>query len=153
MFTEKIQIRRVCSKFVPRFLTDDQREKGVEISQELLANVNGNKKIPQELVKGDETWFMVMMVKPRCNRRSGWGKGLLDQKNTNESVKDKGDNGSGFSIRKALSIMRIVPGAQMVHEQMYQEILVRLRDSERRKRPAIWKGQTWILYHENEPTH
>jgi len=24
--------------------------------------------------------FMGMMLKPRCNRRSGWGKGLLDQK-------------------------------------------------------------------------
>ena len=44
MFTEKIQMLRVCSKFVLRFLTDDRKEKGVEIRQELLANANGNKK-------------------------------------------------------------------------------------------------------------
>ena len=44
IFTEKFQMRRVCSKPVPRFLTDDQKEKGVEIGQELLANANGNKK-------------------------------------------------------------------------------------------------------------
>jgi len=42
IFTEKNQIRRVCSKFVPRFLTDGQKGKGVEISQDLLANANGN---------------------------------------------------------------------------------------------------------------
>ena len=24
--------------------------------------------------------FMGMMLKPRCSRRGGWGKGLLDQK-------------------------------------------------------------------------
>ena len=25
--------------------------------------------------------FVGMMLKPRCSRRSGWGKGLLDEKN------------------------------------------------------------------------
>jgi hypothetical protein len=43
IFTEKFQMRRVCSKTIPRFLTDDQKGKGVEISQELLANANANK--------------------------------------------------------------------------------------------------------------
>jgi hypothetical protein len=36
---------------------------------------------------------MGMMLKPRCNRRSGWGKGFLDQKKkkkrTDESVEIK----------------------------------------------------------------
>ena len=34
-------------------------------------------------------WFMGMTLKQRCNHRSGWGKGLLDQNSTNESVKDQ----------------------------------------------------------------
>ena len=42
IFTEKLQMRRVCAKFVPRLLSDDQKENRVEISQELLANANGN---------------------------------------------------------------------------------------------------------------
>ena len=42
IFTENLQMRRVSAKFVPRLLTDDQKEKRVEISQELLANANGN---------------------------------------------------------------------------------------------------------------
>ena len=32
------QMRRVSAKFVPRLLTDDQKENRFEISQELLAN-------------------------------------------------------------------------------------------------------------------
>jgi hypothetical protein len=36
---------------------------------------------------------MEMMIKPRSNRRSGLGKGLLDHKITDESVKDQGDIG------------------------------------------------------------
>ena len=98
---------------------------------------------------------MVMMLKPRCNRRSGWGKGLLDRKrkNTYESFKNQGDDGGDFLIEKALSFMRFVQGGQMVHEQLYPEILARLRDAVRRKRPEIWESQTWMLHHDNAPTH
>jgi hypothetical protein len=35
IFTEKLQMRRVSSKFVPRFLTDHQKENRVVISQEM----------------------------------------------------------------------------------------------------------------------
>jgi len=42
IFTEKLQMRRVSAKFVPRFLTDNQKENRIEMSHELLANANGN---------------------------------------------------------------------------------------------------------------
>jgi len=38
-------------------LTDDQKEYRVEISQELLANVNGNKNFLIYIITGDETWI------------------------------------------------------------------------------------------------
>ena len=37
IFTEKLQMRRVSAKFVPRLLTDDQKENHDEISQEMLS--------------------------------------------------------------------------------------------------------------------
>jgi len=49
-------MRRVSAKFVPRLLTDDQKENRVEISQELLANATGNENFLQKMVTGDETW-------------------------------------------------------------------------------------------------
>jgi histone-lysine N-methyltransferase SETMAR len=41
VFTEKLQMRRASAKYVPRLLTDDQKESRVEISQESLVNANG----------------------------------------------------------------------------------------------------------------
>jgi len=64
---------------VPRLLADNQKENRVEISQELLANANGNENIlksQQETRHG----FMGTMLEPRSNHRSGWGIGLLNQK-------------------------------------------------------------------------
>jgi len=42
IFTEKLQMCCVSAKFMPRLLTDDQKENHVEISRELLANANSN---------------------------------------------------------------------------------------------------------------
>jgi len=55
-FTEKLQMRRVSAKFLPRLLTDDQKENRVEISQELLANANGNGNFLKNIITGDVTW-------------------------------------------------------------------------------------------------
>jgi len=49
-------MRCVSAKFVPRLLTDDQKENHVEISQELFANANGNGNFPKNIITGDETW-------------------------------------------------------------------------------------------------
>ena len=42
VFTEKLPMHCVSAKFVPHLLTYDQKEKHVEISQEMLASANGN---------------------------------------------------------------------------------------------------------------
>jgi len=78
-FTEKLQMRRVSAKFVLHLLTDDQKENHAGISQELLADANGNENFLKNIVTGDETWVYGYDV-ARYSRRSGWGEGLLDQK-------------------------------------------------------------------------
>ena len=47
----------------------------------------------------------------------------------------------------------LVPRAQMVNKQLYQEVLARLRDAVCRKRPELWESQTWMLHHDNALAH
>jgi len=56
IFTEKHQMRRFSAKFVPRLLTDDQKQNRLETSQKLLANANGNENFLKNIITGDETW-------------------------------------------------------------------------------------------------
>jgi len=42
IFTEKLQMGHISAKFMLHFLNDDQKENHVEISNEMLANANGN---------------------------------------------------------------------------------------------------------------
>jgi len=36
---------------------------------------------------------------------------------------------------------------------LYQEVVARLMDALRRKRPELWENQTWMLHHDNSSAH
>jgi len=75
IFTEKPQMRRNSAKFIPRLLTDDQKENSVEISQELLTNANGNENFLKNIVTGDETWAYGYDVETKMQLSQWMGKG------------------------------------------------------------------------------
>jgi hypothetical protein len=45
-----------------------------------------------------------------------------------------------------------VPSGQTVNQQYYLEVLTKLRESVRRKRPELWRN-SWILHQDNAPAH
>ena len=80
IFTEKLQMRRVSAKFVPRLLTDDQKENRVEISQELLAIANGNENFLKNFITRDEALVYGCDVETKMQSPQWMGKGLPGQK-------------------------------------------------------------------------
>jgi hypothetical protein len=55
ILTEKLEMHRVAAKFVPRLLTEDQRECHVVICQELLDRANEDKNFMNCIITGSET--------------------------------------------------------------------------------------------------
>ena len=45
------------------------------------------------------------------------------------------------------------PEGQTVTKEYYQDVLRRLRDAVRRKRPDMWTAKNWQLHHDNAPAH
>ena len=45
------------------------------------------------------------------------------------------------------------PDGQTINKEFYVEILRRLRESVRRKRPEKWQDGDWMLHHDNAPAH
>jgi len=68
-------MHRVSAKFVPHLLTDDQKENRVEISQELLANANGNENF-LKIITGDETWFYGYYAETKMQSSQWMGTGF-----------------------------------------------------------------------------
>jgi len=83
---------------------------------------------------------MGTMLKPRCNSRSGWGNGLLYQKKARMSRSKIKVMLVVFFDWKGIDHHEFVSRGQMVNKQLYQEVLARLRDVVRRKRPELWEN-------------
>jgi len=45
------------------------------------------------------------------------------------------------------------PDGQTINKEFYLEILRRLRESVRRKKPEKWQDGNWVLHHDNAPAH
>jgi len=68
-------MRRVSAKFVPRLLTDDQKENRFKISKELLASANGNENFLKKIITGDETWVYGYDVETKMQSSQWMGEG------------------------------------------------------------------------------
>ncbi|GFU67918.1 histone-lysine n-methyltransferase setmar-like protein [Trichonephila clavipes] len=42
---------------------------------------------------------------------------------------------------------------QTINKEYYVEVLKRLRNAIRRKRPQLWESGDWLLHHDNAPAH
>jgi histone-lysine N-methyltransferase SETMAR len=46
-----------------------------------------------------------------------------------------------------------VPTGQTVNDGFYRDVLRRLRENVRRRRPELWREHNWLLHHYNPPSH
>ena len=58
-----------------------------------------------------------------------------------------------FFDQKGIVHKEFVPPGLTVNAAFYVEVLKRLRENVRRKRPDQWRNNTWLLHHDNLPAH
>jgi len=66
-------MKRVCAKFVPRFLTDDQIEQRLIIARDLFERSCEELQFLENVVTGDESW--VYGYDPETKQQSSQWKG------------------------------------------------------------------------------
>jgi len=73
ILTEDLQMKHVCAKFVPRLLTDDQREQRQTIARDLFGRSCEDVQFLKNIVTGDESW--VYGYDPETKQQSSQWKG------------------------------------------------------------------------------
>ena len=65
---EELKMQRICTKFVPRVLREDQKEKRCHDSREMVKLINSDSAVLDALVTCDESW--IYCYDPETKRQS-----------------------------------------------------------------------------------
>ena len=143
-------MRKVCAKMVLKELTEEQKQRRVTIYQDLLERQDD---ILGHVITGDETW--VYQDDPETKRQ-------IAQWETANSPRPKKFRQSKSRVKTMLLTFfdirgivhyEFVPTGQTVNQVYYLEVLERLHEKVRRKRPELFANNSWILHHDNAPAH
>jgi len=153
ILADELNMRRIAAKFVPRLLNSDQRDHRVQVCTELQEAVRHDPNFLSRVITGDESW--VYDYDPETKQQS-------TQWKTPSSPRPKKARQVRSNIKSMLIIFldirgivhkEFVPPGQTVNGKFYCEVLRRLRENVRRKRPEMWKNGNWLLHHDNAPAH
>ncbi|UYV75597.1 hypothetical protein LAZ67_13000696 [Cordylochernes scorpioides] len=147
------QIKKTPAKFIPRFLTNEQKLCRLATCEDMLEMTRTDPEWKDKIITGYETW--VYGYDPETKHQSAeWRcqgelrpkkSGLLKSRNKVLLVL--------FLDKKGIFHHEYLPAGQTVIKDMYLGILRRLREAIRKKRPEKWTNGGWILHHDNARPH
>lgn len=150
---EDLALRRIAAKFVPRLLTNEQKQLRLEVSQDMLDSVAKDSGFMDTIITGDESW--VYGYDPETKAQSSqWLHSTSPRPKKVRQVRSK--------VKVMLTVFfdsqgvvhhEYAPPNQTITKEYYLEVLRHLRDAVRRKRPNLWKSGMWKLHQDNAPAH
>lgn len=149
----KLNRRKVCARFVPHFLTADQKQRRMDCARDLVETADNDANFLKTIVTGDETWCF--MYDPQTKRQSAAWLEPTDSKPT--KVRQQKSRVKtmliAFFDAKGMVHHEYLPVGQTVNATFYVEVLKRLVHRIRRIRPEYKEPGSWSLLHDNAPSH
>ena len=130
-------MHRAAAKFVPRLMTSDQQAHRVQVCQNLFNHSENDKKFLSKIITGDESWVYGYDLETKVQS---------SQLTSKTSPRPKKARQVRSKIKVLLTIFfdasgvvhhEYLPECSTVNQTYYIEVLKRLRDAIRRKRPEL----------------
>ena len=150
---EKLTMQKICAKFVPRVLREDQKERHYHYSREMVELINSDPAVLDAQVTSDESW--IYRYDPETKRRSYQRKhaGSLRPKKTRQSKSTHKLLMVPFFDNTGMIYKHWVSTGQTFNKECYVEVLREFRKRFRRKRPALFKSGQWHFHQDNSLVH
>lgn len=150
---DDLNMRRIAAKFVPRLLSNDQKESRVIACTDLKEQLKNDPRFMEKVITGDETW--IYGYDPETKQQSSQWKSPASPRP--KKARQVRSNVKSMMIVffdiNGIVHKEFVPRGQTVNQVYYKQVLQRLRESVRRKRPEKWRTGDWFLHHDNAPAH
>ena len=150
---EELKMWKICVKFVPRVLREDQKERCCHDSREMVELINSDPAVLDALVTCDDS--RIYCYDPETKRQS------FQEKHAGSPRPKKARQSK--SLHKLLMIpffdstgmiyMHWVTTGQTVNKEYYVKILREFRKRFLGKRPALFKSGQWHFHQDNAPVH
>jgi histone-lysine N-methyltransferase SETMAR len=150
---ERLSMRKLFSKWVPRLLTVDQKQQRVDDSERCLELFMRNKKdFLRRYVTMDETW--IHHHTPESNRQSAeWTAAGEPRPKRPKSQKSAGKvMASVFWDAQGILFIDYLEKGSRINSEYYIALLVRLKEEIAKKRPHM-KKKKMIFHQDNAPCH
>ena len=153
IITEDLGIKKMCAKMVPRLQNEGQKERRVQVCQDILEQLQTEPYLLKRFVTGNETW--IFEYDPLNKRQSLEWKSALSPRPEKARVfksKTKVMLITFFDVHGIVHA-EFLPQGQAINQHVYKNILQHLTRSVREKRRELWKTRSWLLHHDNAPAH
>ena len=134
-----------CGKFVPRHLTNEQKQHRRETCENMLEMVSDESEWFKKIITGDETWVYAYDPETKQQSREWCRKDDPNQRRRAFLVT--------FFDYKGLVHHQFFPEGQTINREVYLDVLRSLREAVRKKRPEKWRSIDWMLHHDNARPH
>jgi [histone H3]-lysine36 N-dimethyltransferase SETMAR len=150
---EDLKKRKVCAKFVPHSLTDEQKSSRIAHCTDIISTARNDVNFLKSIVTGDETWCF--QYDPKTKRQSAeWKTKNSPQAKKLRKVPSKIKTMLiTFFDSKGIIHKEFVPPGQTITGEYYLNVLMRLMARIHRIRPDYRDGNSWSLLHDNAPSH
>ena len=123
------------------------------IAQEMLNDVDDDPDLLKRVITDEEKWVYGYDFETKVQSSQG--------KHT-ESLRPKKARQVQSNVKVLLTVFFDYHGVvhqefsrqgRMVNKEFYLEVMRRLREVIWKKRPELWKNNSWLLHHDNAPAH
>lgn len=153
ILTKDLNKRKVCARFVPHALNEDQEIARVEHCKDLIKTARRNCTFLESIVTGDETWCF--KYDPQTKRQSATWKSPGSPKSKKLRFQKSREKTMliCFYDSKGIILREFVPQGQNVTGEYYLGVMERLWKRIVRVRPEYRAPGSWFLLHDNAPSH
>ena len=150
---EELKMWKICAKFVPRVLREDQKERRCHDSREMVELINSDPAVLDALVTCDESWIYGYDLETK-RQSSHWKhagsprpKKARQSKSTHKLLMTPLFDSTGMIY------MHWVPNGQTFNKEYYVEVLREFRKRFLGKRLALFKSDQWHFHEDNAPVY
>lgn len=147
---DHLGLRRVKSRLVPKFLNIFEKERRVQACESMLSDYQA---VYKQIITGDETWIYAYDPETADQSSEYRAKGEGKPHTPRQSKSKIKVMSTVFFDYRGVVHQEFLPMGQTVNKEYYLSVMRRLREAIRKKRPELWKDNSWILHHDNAPSH